>query len=488
MATKSIFKNIIYKFILEIFRMIIPIISIPYVYRKFNPDIMGNIEFSQSIANYFFIFAGFGVYVYGLREISRVRNDKDKRNKLFTELFLISTISSILITLIYLFYVYFHFNEDYLLRNMLLLNSIQIISYIFYIEWINEAFENYQFISRKTMIVKLVNLICIFIFIKVGTDYYKYLFLINIFIFINNVISFIYINKYIKLEFKNIELKKYFVPLGTVVLISNINILYVQLDKILLGFYCENIDEVAYYSVAHKVSAMLMTIIMSLVTVVIPRLSFYLGQGNQEEFKKMFNNIFSLVSIILFPICVGMMVLSKEIVLFFGGQEYLKAQSVMVAFGFRLLIAIILSILINNVIFLHKKEKVIALISIFCGCINVIFKYLLIRSKCFTANSAICTTMIAEILVIILGYIYVRKYLKLELNIFKTCYLKYLLYSLSFLLIKYCIRQNNLNYITYSIVIFICCSIAYFFLLVLSKDQNLYVILERIKLNKVFRR
>ena len=80
----SILKNIIYKFSLEILRIFIPIISVPYIYRIFRPEIMGNIEFSQSISGYFFIFAGFGVYTYGLREVSRVRNDEKKRNKLFT--------------------------------------------------------------------------------------------------------------------------------------------------------------------------------------------------------------------------------------------------------------------------------------------------------------------------------------------------------------------------------------------------------------------
>ena len=179
--TNSILKNIIYKFSLEVLRIFIPIISVPYIYRIFKPEIMGKIEFSQSIVGYFFIFAGFGVYTYGLREISRVRNDEKKRNKLFTELFLISTISSIFVTVIYLSCVYFKFNNDILLKNMLLINSINLISYIFYIEWINEAFENYKFISQKTIFIKVLNLICIFLFIKISDDFYKYLFLINIF-------------------------------------------------------------------------------------------------------------------------------------------------------------------------------------------------------------------------------------------------------------------------------------------------------------------
>ena len=76
--SKSISKNIIFKFLLNIFNVVVPIIIGPYVLRVLGPDLMGTINFSQTIYGYFFIFAGFGVYQYGLREISRVRDDKEK--------------------------------------------------------------------------------------------------------------------------------------------------------------------------------------------------------------------------------------------------------------------------------------------------------------------------------------------------------------------------------------------------------------------------
>jgi len=183
MMGTSILKNVIYRFILETLRILIPIISVPYIYRLFNPEIMGNLEFSQSISGYALIFSGFGVYTYGLREISRVRDNEEKKNKLFTELFIISTISSIIVVILYTIYILFKFRNEGILTNMLLINIIQLASSVFYIEWINEAFENYKFISQKTILVKVINLVFIFIFVRISKDFYIYLFLINIFIF-----------------------------------------------------------------------------------------------------------------------------------------------------------------------------------------------------------------------------------------------------------------------------------------------------------------
>lgn len=486
--SKSILKNIIYKFLLEILRIFIPIISVPYIYRIFKPEIMGNIEFSQSISGYFFIFAGFGVYTYGLREVSRVRDDEKKRNKLFTELFLISTVSSILITVIYFIYVYFKFNSSILLKNMLLINLINLISYIFYIEWINEAFENYKFISQKTIFVKVLNLICIFLFIKISDDFYKYMFLINIFIFINNFISFIYIRKYIKFDFKNLKIKRYLFPLGMILLISNINILYTQLDKIALGFYAKDIEEVAYYGVAQKVMSILMVIIMSIINVTMPRLSFYLGQNKKDEYEKLFNKIFPFIYFLLFPIGIGIIILSKEISLFFGGISYLPAQSVVIVFGIRVIIVTVETLLSNHVIFLNQKEKVMAIILGVCGVFNFIMKYILIKLNYFNAASAIFTTMIAEILIIILDYLYIKKYLKLKLEIFKLKNLKYLIFSFTFFPINYFLGKYKFYYLVHSIIVFMLCVSIYFILLLITKDRCVTEILEKININKFLRR
>lgn len=477
----SIVKNAIFKFSLEILRIFIPIISVPYIYRIFNPEIMGQIEFSQSIVGYFFIFAGFGVYTYGLREISRVRDNKEQRDKLFTELFTISTISSILVTFLYLGYVYFKFNSDNLLKNMLLINSINLISYVFYIEWINEAFENYKFISQKTMVVKLLNLACIFLFIKVSDDYFKYLFLVNIFIFINNLASFIYIRRYINFSFNNLEIKKYLFPLGILILVSNINVLYTQLDKIALGFYGKNIGEVAYYGVAQKVMSVLMVIVMSIINVTMPRLSYYLGQNQKDEYENLFNRIFPYIYLLLFPMGIGIIILSREICIFFGGKAYLPAQAVVIVFGIRMIVVTVESLLSNHVIFLNQKEKVMAIIFGICGVFNLLLKIGLIYFDIFTASTAIFTTMLAEILIITLDYWYIKKYLKLKLEVFKLKNLKYLFFSFVFFPIRYILRDLNYNVVINSIIVFIVCVLTYFIFLLLSKDSCLYETIRKIK-------
>lgn len=483
MKNKSLLKNFIYKITLNIFNIVLPLLTIPYVYRLFNPSILGEIEFTQSLMNYFLIFAGFGVYNYGLREISQIRDDKIKREKLFSELFLISLLSSIIVFIIYIGYIFFKFNNSVLLRNFLLINAISIFSCIFYIEWINEAFENYNFITKKTIFIKIVSVICIFLLLKKNTDFYKYLLIVNGAGFFNNIFSFFYIRKNIKIDFNNLALKKYLLPLLTIILINNINILYTNLDKITLGFYTTP-SEVAYYGMGQKVMTIILMIVMTIISVSIPRLSYYLGE-NKDEYIKLLNKILKYIACLIFPMAFGIYALKEEIAIFFGGSEYIAARLVVGMFGIRMIVMTYESILSNQVIFLYKKEKVIVFILGICALVNILLKYILIKKYFrleYTPTSAVLTTTLAECLIIFFNLCYIKKYLKIKIKIFSKNTIIYVGVSLLFIPIARFIKTFELNYIQTSLIVIVLCSLTYLLMLIIIKDECVIEVLNKLKI------
>lgn len=82
----TLFKNTIYKSILSIVNIVVPIIIGPYIMRLLDVDLYG--MYNRVFADFqmFLAFAGFGVYTLGVREISKIRDDKEKVSKLFTNL------------------------------------------------------------------------------------------------------------------------------------------------------------------------------------------------------------------------------------------------------------------------------------------------------------------------------------------------------------------------------------------------------------------
>ncbi|MGB6128807.1 MAG: oligosaccharide flippase family protein [Psychrilyobacter sp.] len=482
---KSLAKNFMYRIILMFYKIVVPILVIPYVYRIFSPTSMGQIEFSNSITNYFVIFAGFGVYTYGLREISRVQDEEENKKKMFTELFTISVISVLVVLSIYLGFVFFKFPSG-LLKNFLWINSITIFSFIFYIDWINESFEDYRFITKKNIIIKTISIGFIFLIVKNPEDIYNYFIILVLTNLINNLWSFIYIKKYIKFNFKNLEFKKYLLPLGMMLIISNVNILYTQLDKVSLGFY-SNVKETAYYGIGQKILNIIQMFIMSIIAVSIPRLSYYLGK-NKEAYLKLLNKIISYMSFLMFPMSVGIVLLSREITIFFGGLNYAIAYITVAVFGIRLIFVGIESILSSQVMFLNGKEKQMIMIIGFAGVINFIMKVMLVNNIFgleFTSYSAIFTTMLAEIIIIGLNLIYIKRNLDYKIELFTFGNLKYGFISLLFIPVVLLVKSFELYYIYNIVMIPIFCGIVYLIILILLKDKNLIEILNKVLPNKI---
>ncbi len=255
---------------------------------------------------------------------------------------------------IYVSYVFFFFDAG-LLKNILFINVIWLVSYLFYVEWINEAYENYDFIAKKTIFIKLLSVILIFLLVKAKVDIYVYVSITAFTVLFNNIISFIYIRNKLSFKIKSVVYKQHMYPLLSLVFIMNISVLFTQLDRLLLGYYSTT-EQVAYYSIAQKMVMIVSMLIMTIITVSTPRLSLYVKQ-DKGSYLILLNSIISHVMLIIFPVALGLVLLSHEVVYILGGKEYYPAYSVLIIFGIRLVFSTFESILSNQVMYLNNKRK-----------------------------------------------------------------------------------------------------------------------------------
>lgn len=275
MAKKNtLFKNTIYKSILSIVNIVVPIIIGPYIMRLLDVDLYG--MYNRVFAGFqmFLAFAGFGVYTLGVREISKIRDDKEKVSKLFTNLFMISMLSNLLVLILYV--TYSLLTSTGMARILYLVMTIQIFANIFYVEFVNEALENYKFITIKSVIVKIIYFLSILLAVRNPDDIVIYAIVVSLTNFLNNIISFIYAKRRIKFNFSKIEIKKYIKPLIAVLVITNVDLLYSQLDRVMLGKYVNDVSVTIYYTAFYLIST-LASIPYAIINVSIPRLSYLLN-------------------------------------------------------------------------------------------------------------------------------------------------------------------------------------------------------------------
>lgn len=476
--SKSIAKNMIFKFLLNVFNLVIPIIIGPYVLRVLGPELMGTINFSQTIYGYFFIFAGFGVYQYGLREISRVRDDKKKLSQVFSSLFVLTLITNIITSIVYVIFVSYNYSGSEIYVACMIL-TFNLLANIFYTEWVNEGLENYDFITIKTIIIRAAYVVLLFVLVKSSNNFKEYMVLLVISTFLNNIISFIYIKKRVKFDLKNLTLMKHIKPMFLVVILSNANVLYTSLDRFFLGEYI-SMDSVAYYTTAQNISNIINTLLMTVIYVTIPRMSNYLAKESHKEYEKLLDKISKMYFIILFPAAIGMYVLAKEIILIYGGSEYVNAIPMLQVFSIYIITLGFETILANQVMYIKGKEKEQVKINFVGGTVNLILNIILLVFGIFDGTTAVITTMMANIVVVSLEYMYVRLVLKLDFNIFSKDKMKYLVISLIFAPVTYIIKMLFNSMIIFTFVTIVINTLIYILVLIFTKDENLLDIFNKL--------
>ena len=229
---KSIAANSFYNFVLKFFRIIVPVLVGAYVVETLDQQLYAEFQSASTWLDFALIFGVFGVTSYGIREGARVRDNKEKAKKLFSSLFGLNLVTNSVVLIIYSCIVFFSMAS---MKRMLFLTlGLKLFANIFLVEWLNEAMENYRFITIKTIVVRLIYMVMIFALIREPDDVIRYALVIVFTDLLNNLASFFYIKRQIPISLRDIEIKPHIAPLISMLVISNVNILYTQLDKMLL--------------------------------------------------------------------------------------------------------------------------------------------------------------------------------------------------------------------------------------------------------------
>ena len=474
----SMGKNAIYKMILNVFNLLVPLFVGPYIAGLLDKELYGIYNRVYAEFQVFFILGAFGIYNYGVREISKVRNDVKKTQEVFSSLFLIGVISNVLVTIFYV--VYFNIRSTGIDQYVYLIMIIQMVSNVFYIEFVNEAVENYAFITKKTILVRLIYFIAIFAFVRKPTDVIIYSIVVSLIVFLNNFISYCYLKRTYKFSFQGIQIKKHIMPLVISFLLVNVELLYTQLDKVMLGPVVNDIA-VTEYTIPTTLMGMISTIPLSLISVAIPRLSGYMGSGDTKLFKKTLSETIRVYMSILVPMAMGVFVLSQEIMWLYSKDVYTYAFPVLALAAIARIVYGYESIATNLMMYVCGFEKKLTVFLLCGGVLNLISNLALVLLGAFSAFSSLMTTMIACAFVTFLCKIYFDKQIGAGCRMFDKKIIQYFIVAALFIPISLVVRSFGLGYWFNIVVTMILCMGLYGGFLLVTKDPLLDMALGIIK-------
>lgn len=406
---KSLKKNFCMNAILTMSQFIFPLITFPYVSRILLAEGTGKVSFATSIISYFAMFAQLGIPTYGIRACAQVRNDKKKLSKTAQEIFIINIIMSILAYIVF-FIALCNVPRLKDEKTLLIIVSATIFFNAIGMEWLYKALEQYTYITIRSVIFKFIALIAMFLLIHQQSDYIIYG-AISIFASsASNIFNFFNVHKYISLRpVGEYNFKQHLKAVSVFFALSCAATIYVNLDTVVLGFMKTNVD-VGYYNAAVKIKTILVSIVTSLGTVLLPRASYYVEHGLKEDFYRITKKAINFVFLVATPLMLYFMFFAKEGIFFLSGNTYGGAIVPMQIIMPTLFFIGLTNIMGMQILVPLGKENIVLYSEIVGAVVDLAINYILIP-KYASAGAAI-GTLVAEIAVWIVQYIYLRKQIK----------------------------------------------------------------------------
>ena len=474
MPKKSIAKNYLYNLTYQVLILILPLITTPYLSRVLGAEGIGIYSYTYTIVTYFVLFGSLGVSLYGQREIAYAQDNKEKRKKVFIELITFRFITIAIATVVY--YVFFIKTGVYSVYYKILL--FELLAGAFDISWFFQGLEEFKKTVTRNIVVRLISVALIFIMVKTKQDLITYMYIYSLADFLGNILLWFYLPKYIKgVKVGNINILTQ-IPAIILLFIPQITSkLYNMLDTTMLGKLISDKSETGYYEQGQRVIRVLLTIVTSLGTVMIPRMANLFANGEKDNIKYYIKKSFSFVFLLSFPMIFGVISTAKAFVPIFFGAGYEKTAILM-----SLLSPIILLMGTANVIGIQyllptKRQKeytISVLIGVIC---NFILNYILIML--YKSIGACVASVISEFIVLSVQFKYVKKEIDIK-EIIKLSY-KYLFASIIMFIICTIVKMFVSTGIISIVIQVVLGAITYTIILLILKDENLYMLLDKIR-------
>ena len=394
MPSGNLRKNYIYNVSIQIVSLLTPLITAPYLSRILGEDGVGTYSFVHSIATYFALFAALGMSSYGLREVSRVRDNKVQASRLFWELSIIRVVNTLLSFLIYVGVIW-AIGGDW---KVYLATGFTILAVGVDCTWYFQAMENFKSLMLRNLLIKVLSIVLIFAFVHDADDVALYCAIQTGSIFLSNLALWPQLRNMVRpIPLRRLRYARhirealvYFIPtIATSV--------YTVLDKTMIGAITQDMGQNGFYENAHKIVNILLTVITSLNVVVGVRTSYLFGQNKEEEIRDHIRNTFRFMYMISFPMCAGLVACGYGFSLEFYGANIAEAGIMLMMFS-PLVFIIGTSNVLGSLYLTPSGQRARSNRAIITGaCVNLILNVLLIPR--FGAYGAVVASVMAELVI-----------------------------------------------------------------------------------------
>lgn len=252
---KIIVQNTGYLSLIEIMRLALPFIALPYVIRTIGADKYGTIVFAQTVISYFVIFVNFGIDVSAVKDVAINRNNRDNLSLVVSSVMIVKSFLCLLAFFVLLLGMMF---IPYLAKERLLylFAFFTCFSEILFPVWFYQGVEKMKYLTFIRLVSIIFYTLTVFIFVRSSEDYINVVLLQSIGCILSGGVSFYVLLKIerIRLSFPGFSILKCCFVDSIPFFISRLSVVLNNgMAKLVSGIFF-SMDAVAAFDLAQKIA------------------------------------------------------------------------------------------------------------------------------------------------------------------------------------------------------------------------------------------
>lgn len=400
----SLKKNFIYLSAYKILEMLLPMVTSPLLSRRLGAEALGTYTYISSVVSFFVTVAELGVYRYGMREIAKVRNDRQSLNQTYSDIFSVHFLNGACIAILYYIFVFAAMNPAY--KVFALIQGLMIAANMFDNAFFYVGIENVKAVSVRDALSKLVAFVLTVVLVRSPGDLTKYVVLMVASSLFCRVWGLIHATKYADFIRPNIQnCKKHYKPMIILMVPAIASIIYQSMDKVMIGAIYD-IEDVGYYECASK-ALIPRNIISALGTVLCPRIANLYAEKKKEKVSELFSRSMSLSLILSYAFMFGIAAIAKEFAPWFWGEDFSVCAGLLVGLSISIPLWCIGEVIRNQFLLPTGRDNEYMMAFLVGVIVNAIANVILIPNH--GAKGAIVATLLAEFMMSLVQMWVVRK-------------------------------------------------------------------------------
>jgi len=388
--------------------LLFPLFVIPYVSRILGPENLGLVNFATSFLTYFTLIINYGFDYSATREISVVREDKQKVDEVFNGIINSKLLLFFLSSSIY--FIIILSSEKYAAHIILYYCSyLSIISSIFYSPWLFQGMQKLTVFTTVNLIFRILSIGVIFLLIHKASDYSLFQLINGVTVLLTAVATLIFAKLTFGITFKWIPIKNSIEKIKSnfLLFVSIVIVNFNTTSTIVLLGYLTSYEIVGYYTASMKVYSVVASLsLFPISQVLYPHLATKFKESSEEGLrtvKKIIPKILFLIALI----SIALIFSAKFIITVLYGEKFQSSIAILQTLAPLLVISTLVNILCYQVMLNLKMDKHFLKINAIGFVMNIIISLSLV--PIFEAYGTCISLYMIELTIVFVSLLILRK-------------------------------------------------------------------------------